>query len=367
MPRDREKKVELKTVDDESEPFSVVRLGPAKHPPETDPPIRLGPVKTMTEAPQAGHDMPRSYASKQPDFVDLIDARNHAGNPLGEESMWGEESRSGKFRPWGWFFLAGCILTAAVIWSLISVKKADKVIAAIRNQTIEILEDEAAQQKEAERLINDMESVMRRFFTSTTIENRLRWVRFPERVAPMMEDYHKDHPLLANPLQKVRSLQPLPIDFTNQFWMATVLLASGDVQELILECTEKGPRVDWETMVYHQPMSWDEFATGRPAARSVDFRLYVHPGVFYSHAFANENEWACYRLSAPHEEQVMFGYVRRGSGLANELEALTKSSGRASLILRLRIPEALNSPMGVLIEKIISPRWLLVTLPEEDI
>jgi len=363
MPRDRVKRVELKTVDDQSEPVAVVRLGPAKYPLDTEPPVRLGPVKKAAKESPECHELPRSYASKQPDLIDLVDSQNNA-NILHSESGWGEDSGGGSKRLWGWFFLVGCLLTTAVVWSLLSIRKAHKAAEKNRSQSIEAMLHEAAQQKEVQRIIDELESTIRAFFGATTIDGRLRWVRFPERVAPMMTNFHQNRDLVANPLHKIRSLELLPINFPNQFWMARVLLATGEVQELILEYTEEGPKIDWETMVIHQPMSWDEFVTERPAAKAMDFRVYAEPAALFSHEFADENESACYRLTVPDQQEVIFGYVRHGTEVADELASLTQDSRRASVVLRLRIPAALHSPVGVVIEKVVSPRWLLVTLPE---
>lgn len=363
MPRHKKKKVVLTTVEERSKPAVVIRLGPEKEVEDVHPPVRLGPVKKIAEVildEDVGSKVSRTH---QPGIDDLID------NPVAAidetELTWGEESRIRRHRPWGWFILAGLILTGAVIWSLVSVQKADDVADTIRMQTEEIIVDEEAEQREAEELVNSIESAIRSYFSATTLDSRLRWVRFPERVAPMMRQYEETSPAKPSPLQSIRILQPLPIERHTNFWMSSVVLATGERRELVIECTDAGPRIDWETMVCYQPMPWDEFAKNRPEETSKDFRVHVEPDTFYSHEFGNENEWACYRLSALNSEEIMFGYVRRGTETETEIAALASGIRRTSLILRLQIPAGIQSPMGVVIEKVISPRWLQITLPEE--
>lgn len=366
MAREKEKKVTLRAVEEQPEPPAVViRLGKEKEPEDTHPPVRIGPAKPMVEIPAAGDSEARDFRSHQPDIDDLID-KPHSADQGDEEVAWGEEARIRIYRPWGWFALAGLVLTGGVLWSLRSLKESEKVEEIVRAKAQEAIIDETAEVREAEDLVNGIESAIRSYFTASTIESRLRWIRFPERTAPLMRAYEQAHPVKPSPLQSLRVLQPLPIENHTDFWMASVVLASGARHELIIEITEKGPKIDWETMVKYQPMPWDQFATKRPDDRSFDFRVYAQPDTFYSHEFQDETQWACYRLTAPDAEEVLFGYVRRGSETEAEIAPLTGGIRHASLVLRLQIPPGLKSPKGVVMEKVVSPRWLHITPPDQQ-
>jgi hypothetical protein len=138
-------------------------------------------------------------------------------------------------------------------------------------------------------------------------------------------------------------------------------------QKLIIEIDPAGkPLIDWETLVCYQPMPWDRFASERPAGSSMDFRVYVERDTFFSHEFSDADQWLCFRLTALEAEESMFGYVRADSEEARTLlEALVKNGGgRASMILRLGIPERLQSRQGVVIEKVLSARWIYIDPPE---
>jgi len=118
--------------------------------------------------------------------------------------------------------------------------------------------------------------------------------------------------------------------------------------------------------VCFQPMPWDDFARQRPTGEAWDFRVYAQPDNFYSHEFADSNQWVCFRLMAPDSEQALFGYARVGSAAAVELLDLVQSGGggKVSVILRLGVPEGLKSRRGVVIEKVVSPRWLYLDPPD---
>ena len=368
MLRRKQKKVKLKTVEERPEHADVVvRLGKGKEEEDTSPPVRIGPAKPVVAPSAASDATPREFRSHQPDIDALIDKPFANTSDENAELSWGEEAYIRRHRPWGWLLLAGLCIAGFVVWSLLSLKESGQVRESIRVQAHQAVSDEASEQREAEMLVRGMESAIRAYFTAATIESRLRWVRFPARVEPLMREYEKTHPVTPSPVHMIRVMQPLSIENSTNFWMASVVLASGNRHELVIEATDAGPQIDWETMVCHQPMPWDEFATRRPVGKSMDFRVHARPDTFYSHEFHDETQWACYRLSAPDAEQVVFGYVRRSSDTEAAIAPLTTGVRPASLILRLQIPPGLKSPMGVVIESIRSPRWLYLTAPDEEI
>ena len=71
-------------------------------------------------------------------------------------------------------------------------------------------------------------------------------------------------------------------------------------------------------------------------------------------------------LTALDSDETLFGYAKKTEQASRDiLEILNLNHGkRASLILRLSIPEGLQSRRGVVIEKMLSPRWLHVDPPD---
>jgi hypothetical protein len=162
-------------------------------------------------------------------------------------------------------------------------------------------------------------------------------------------------------------LQPLTLDNRGNFWMASVVLSDRTTKSLIIEIEKSGePRIDWETLVCYQPMKWDDFVANRPTGTSLDFRVYAEQDNFYSHEFADSNQWVSFRITALDSEETLFGYARAGSAEAESLLNLLQQNGgrRATVILRLSIPEGLKSHRGVVIEKLVNSRWLHVDPPD---
>lgn len=367
-----DKPLRLRTVDDETaEVVPVVRLENR----ETEArerdvrPVRLGAAEADLEVPSRRLDLPSreeiELRTHQPGIELLIEPE--VANPDLVEENWGEATVRRNPIPWGWFALIGLTITGAVIWSLTRVEKADEQLNLIRETTQSVLVDEEKEEREATQLVDRLERQLRAYFNVTTVEALAGIVRHRDRVEPLLRDYYKDKPVFSAKLKSIKVMQPLTLDNRGNFWMASVILENGMTRNMIIEIDEDGrPLMDWETLVCHQPMSWDEFVTRRPTGTSMDFRVYVERDSFYSHEFADSDQWTSFRLTALDSEETLFGYAHAGSDESKAIEQLIRQNpaGRATLILRLSIPEGLASRRGAVIEKLINSRWLFVEPPD---
>ncbi len=371
MARD-DKPLRLRPVDEDvaREPTPVVRLdnreteSRAREP----KPVRLGPspedaaVSRRLAIPDKEEIELRTH---QPGIDVLIEAETApAENP---EEKWGGETLHRNPVPWGWFVLIGLAIVGAVVWSLTRVEKAQDQAKQIRVETRSTLVDEENEEREAAQLIDRMEKTMRTYFTTTSVDSMARLVRHAERVTPLMRHYYGTRPIPANPLKSIKILQPLTLEDRGNFWMASVVLTNSKPQSLIIEIDHEGnPKIDWETFVCYQPMRWDDFVSKRPAGTSLDFRVYVERDNFYSHEFSDSNQWVSFRLTALDSEETIFGYIRADNPEAADLVNLLAQNGgrKTTLVLRLSIPEGLQSRRGVVIEKLLSPRWLYLDSPD---
>ena len=373
MAREDKRAVELRPVDENvvRKPV-VVRL----HLPDMEPlppleePVRLGHPDATAQSPSR-LEVPKreeiDMRTHQPGIEALIESET-ATTDL-PEHRWGEASVNRHPIPWGWFALIALVIIGAGLWAFGHWHQAGDQAEMIRAKTLSALEREAQEQAQAREQVDRIEQALRVYFETTTVDALARLVRHPERVKPLMSHYYARQPVANEPLSMVRILQPLTLDNHGNFWMASVSLASGASRNLIIEIDDHGdPRIDWETLVCYQPMAWNEFARQRPTGTSLDFRVYVEPDNFHSHEFSDSGQWLCYRLTAMDAEETLFGYIRRDQPEAAALQQLIRLNGghRASLILRLLIPEGLQSRHGVVIEKVLSPRWLFVDPPTTD-
>lgn len=368
----REKKqVQLRPVDDNIAKPAPVRLKNREtlwKDEEEGEPIRLGlsveevAVSRRLTLPAKDEGELRTH---QPGIEAIIDTETAAPELL--EANWGDASVRRHPVPWGWFVLIGLLVSGGVIWSLTRVTKSTEQAVQIQVATVSSLVNEEKEDQEASRLIDQIDTSLRAFFRATTVDGLARMVRHPQRVVPLMRAYYANRPVYSAGLGTIKIFRPLTLDNHGNFWMTSVELKNNQTHNLIVEILESGEvRIDWETLVCYQPMPWDDFVSQRPAGTSLDFRVYVERDNFYSHEFANAQRWTCFRLTASDSVETLFGYAPAGSALEQSLlKQLEQNPGRPStLVLRLSIPEAIQSRRGVIIEELLSSRWLYIDPPD---
>lgn len=359
--------MELRAVDEAAERLAPVFRLESKETQQREKPLRLAvPEDTIVshrlDLPAQEEFETRTY---QPGIEVLIDVETI--NPNATEQDWGTESTHHRHIPWGWFALLGILLAGGAIWSLTQIQEADTQAGQIQVAAQNVLDHDAQEDLQAGLLIDRIEAVTREFFKATQVEDLARHVRQVERVRPLIHQYHAGKPIPANPVVRTKLLQPLTLENRANFWLQSVELQNRQTRNLIIEVGDSGePKIDWETLVCYQPMAWGDFATQRPAGVSLDFRIYLEPDNFFSHEFADSSRWNCFRLTALDSEETLFGYAKAGESVAADLLAvLQQNQGRrTSVILRVSIPEGLQSRRGLMIEKLLSPRWIYLDPPD---
>jgi hypothetical protein len=363
-----EKQVRLRPVEDTVvEPSPVIRLE-SKETLQRGKPLRLDVVQEEVQSNRR-LDVPVhedfEIRTHQPGIDVLIEPL--VTNPDEMEQDWGKPAAHHRNIPWGWFALMGILLAGSVMWSLKQVREADAIADKLVHTTQSVLKNDAEEDLLAGKLIDRIEAVTRKFFKATSTAELARHVRHSERVKPLMDQYYAGKSALHHPLLRTKLLQPLTLDSRANFWMQSVELQNHETRNLIIEITDSGePKIDWETLVCYQPMNWDQFARSRPAGTSYDFRVYLEPDNFFSHEFADSSRWNCFRLTALDSEETLFGFAKTDEAVAADLLALLNQSGgqRVSIIVRINIPEGLQSRRGVVVEKLLSPRWIYLDPPE---
>jgi hypothetical protein len=362
------KQYTLKVVDEKApaaEP--VIRLAPQQTG-QTDVALRIEvsadeKVANVRLAPPVSDGT--EIRTHQPGIEALIEPLSPTFVPV--EQDWGEASQKSQNIPWGWFALIGLILAAGVIWSLIGVQDAESQARELEVTTESILGSEEQEDIDAGDLIERIEATIASFYGAQKVDDLIPLVRQADRVEPLIKNYYGSKPLPATTISRIKQLHPLTLDNRTSFWLAGLVLKNGESRDLIVEIDLLGdPKIDWETSVCYQPMAWDQFSKDRPAGVSMDFRVFIENDSFYSHEFADSDRWSCFRLSALNGNEALFGYTPAGGALAQQLQGLIDQNRgqRVTIIVRLLVPEGLQSRQGVMIESLRAPRWIYLDPPE---
>lgn len=360
------KPIELRTVDDQpTVKVAVPRLGTEAQP------VRLIPEnKDTRQRPAARLEVPSvetadTRRSHQPGIEVLMEAEESAVS--GTEEGWSQAAARRGPMPWGWFALVALLLAGAVTWSLGHVRQAAPLVNEEHKQAEVVVKESAATDLALQHMIEGMERQVKAFCQASSLEAMLPLVRQPKRVAPLMEQFYAQSPLQALGFKRVKEFQPAMLGGESDFWVCSVVLGDGRSRDILLEQDPSGKvGIDWETVVTYEPMNWDDYARQRPAGTALNFRVYVEADHFFSHEFVDSKRWASFRLTVPDGEETLFGYAPRGGPLEAELLALVEQNGRnpAPAILRLALPAGTQSRRGVVIEKLMSKRWIYVDPPD---
>lgn len=307
----------------------------------------------------------KTLRSNEPSIETLITGEQNSLEGL--ESEWGQAAVERRPLPWGWFALIAVVLAGGALWSLKHIIFSSEELQVIRIETESILETEETSMKRARGLIGQIEISLSQFCLAQDVDAMVRTVRHPHRVRPLMDDYYARNPFQPLGPATIETLRPLTLGTHGDFWVASLSFENGKKRNFIVQANEEKPAlIDWETAVTYQPMAWDDFAKKRPVGKTMDFRVYLEPDSHYSHEFQDSTKWDCYLLTALDSEEILFGYVQSDSPSAQLFRTWFQRSPseRASMILRLSIPEGLTSPRGVVIDHALSVRWIYLASPE---
>ncbi|NWK54348.1 hypothetical protein HW115_01905 [Verrucomicrobiaceae bacterium N1E253] len=278
------------------------------------------------------------------------------------EEKWGLMDRVRDI-PIGWQILGILILAGIITQSTRMIVEGRKNREKAITINTSILEQD---QEEIQSVEQALHQTIRSYLAADSLEKKLKWSRYPERVKPMMEQYYQNHTFKPLDFDHIKSINFVTF-WSRPFVLLTAYTTSGDSVFMTVEQTGNTAfKVDWETDVYYLPMDWQSFIKQRPT-QSLNMRVLVKPDNHYAYQFRDEEKYECFRLVSRDDHTPVYGYVERGSPAWKDLryffELRKKSSKQGEpLILTLRFPDTNNpkTDKGVMIERFLSNRWLYV-------
>ena len=364
MDNDRENAFDGIRVVEDSEEEEVVRLD-------------------VPEAGTLGMGEPSKEEMAMPNMMGETDL-GEVPEIIGPESEWlvTAEAKEVTNVPMGWFVLLFAVLGGVLIWVFSqkigdvegTVEAGPLPDSIIDQETYDQLGqsvfryNEAKLMEDAARDYDEMETILRGFLSAKTVEERLKYVRHPDRVKPLMLDHHRRFPIQSYRYKEVSEYTTIPLK-KRPFVALSVRIAEGKNFPILLEDVEKGYLVDWESFVSYQPIAFEDYLKKRPTI-PIDLRVYGSFDDFYAYEFLEEDGYLCVRMTAKHTDQVIFGYVKEGTTTASEmkkhLEAPPGRSKTQPFILRVRFLPESKAPRSVVIDKIVSTFWAYPTNPDEE-
>ena len=198
-----------------------------------------------------------------------------------------------------------------------------------------------------------------KFFGSGSPSEIVSFIREPQRVQPLLEDYYSRHAFVMPALKETSRFQEIMINL-KVFLVADIVLEGRGATTVVLQDAGKGFVVDWETYVCYNPVDWDEFYKKRPG-QAFPMRVLAtldhNPGF----AFPGEAEWVCVRVIGRDSDEELYGYAPAGSRTALRLREMLEDEWEFPCILQLQFPEdGKGGDRQVHIRELVMENWIKV-------
>lgn len=283
------------------------------------------------------------------------------------EAVWEGGRRKLPQVPIGWIVVVIGFAVSVLVVALWKIPKGDSNLERKAAKVSEKLNVERQQQVEAEKLAEQIQMVASRYLAAETVEEKLKYVRMPARVRPLMEDYYRSNQLVPMRAGGFYVFEPFALSKYPFFILEMMLIDGGTVRLLLEEDEEGRVLVDWETHVAYQTMSLDEFVEERPE-EGVEFRVLVEYDEYYAFEFSDSDRYVSLMIKERDEPGFLFGYVERYSDVHDRLiEVLGKEAGvKKPMILRVKFLPGSRGIRSVMVEEVVSPAWALIAEPEGE-
>lgn len=208
-------------------------------------------------------------------------------------------------------------------------------------------------------------AAVRKLLSADGVEAKLAFVRKPDQVRPLMQQWYATHPSTPTFAEHVEHLsRKKRVGEYYLVFLGMLVGPTGKEKEQYFAVEQIYPNdpekpisflVDWESSAGYQSVDFAEYLAKQPTS-PVEFRVLMKPDVYYNFGFEDQKQWHCYRLTCPGDAAFnLYGYVEKGSPLAEEI--MSQLFVEPNVILSVRYPEKPISRDQVIIEKIVHPTW----------
>lgn len=291
-------------------------------------------------------------------------AESHSSEPIPDTATPSQEPPAPLKIPPILFYLAGgffLLLLGLGIFMALGGRHRDSRFQT-QQQARESIKLNQEEEAEAKKMVTVLCEALVGYASASTIEEKLRYARQPERVEPLMRTYYSKNELRPLSGPTLVSQFPLPVE-NRSFVVLTSTFDDADNKLFLAEvANDLSVRIDWESDVCYQPVDLADYLRDKPT-ESIMLRVYAEPDNFYVYEFGDTEKYQCLKLTFRDSAEHLFGYVEKENPTSNKLLDYLKNcllvggSKPEPMIVTVRFLENSQSERGVLIEEMVSSRW----------
>jgi len=215
--------------------------------------------------------------------------------------------------------------------------------------------------------LTESEAVLRGFLESSSVSERLKYVRDPERVHPLMLKYYDGEGIEP---EGFSSYDKAKVEYQEGFF--TTVAQTADFLDFPIALEDIGGDqknqylVDWESWVGYGDMKPQAMRSQKPTTPQL-MRAVITVDSYYNYHFSNDREWSCFRLEMRDSEYTFLGYAKRGGALAKKMLERMRAIDTEKLPFTIKVAYPANSRSEDQVEivEILSAGWI-INLEEEN-
>lgn len=205
-----------------------------------------------------------------------------------------------------------------------------------------------------------IEATVRGFFDAATIDEKLRFVRDPQRVRELMVKHYGGRPLEHHEWRSLGWLLPVKEPGFRLGYAQAIFADSEPVSLIIEEMQDGGIKVDWESSVRYGELDWNEFIQTRPSSPKLFRVIASKPAVSPSDKTPPGTQ--VLEIKHPDQDSVIYAYFDpKDPKFEPLIEQLQNGHWKdVPLTLRLCYPGPLSSVNGASIAEVEGKGWLIL-------
>lgn len=224
------------------------------------------------------------------------------------------------------------------------------------NSTIPIPEELPLELQATSDFRSQVWDTVSRFATAATPEDFLPFIRDRGRVEPLIRKFYtKDNPWTPLALAKKPDLSSLAVH--RSFVVFDIPRQDFSTVPIALEQTPQGFLVDWESFVAYSDLSWAELRHQRPR-QPVMLRAVLRPIDYWNMDFPSAETHRCFQLSDKHGDNILYGYVRKGSPVEARIAKTLLTASFINVVLHVKYPETSTNDRQLEITDVIEKGWI---------
>ena len=197
-----------------------------------------------------------------------------------------------------------------------------------------------------------------KFLKSKNLNTKVQFCRSPQRVRPLMQNYYSNRNSGPKEFRRISELGASNTGIIDKFYILKLSLPDFSILPVVLAWENELILVDWESFVGYSEITLKDFILKKPKESRL-FRLNANSDNYFNFQFT-ENEYRCLYLRNSEDTEAVYGYIRRGNDVDNQLSRIIESGETIKfLTLKLRYPEKLGGKNQVIIDEIVTPGWLI--------